>query len=262
MTYPITILIAVMESIPSYSEECSSLLVPYLLHYTRKEEAMNDCIVGLASCAVYGGPCFDKYCGPAVTLLLQLNDTRNFPPDLIPPDNNLNGAEIELNACAALFRISVYREHTLQGTAAKMLDMCLESMPFIRYSDMAKVEHKLFIDLLEHKDIRLLGPTGRIENLAKVCTFTYFTVLYFTSLYFTLLYLTLLYFTLLYFTLLYFTLLYFALLYFTLLCFTLLYFTLLYFTLLYFTLLYFTLLYLILLTFICSFIVRGTCYSN
>ena len=247
--YPIAILCAVMENIPSYSEECSSLLAPYLLHYIRKENTIVDCIDGFAACAVYGGPCFDKYCGPAVTILLQLNDVRNAPSDLVSPDNNMNCTEVELHACAALFRISVYREHALQGTAAKMLEMCFESLPFTLYCDQAKVEHKLFIDLLEHKDIRLLGPTGRVENLAQVCTYICCTVLYFTALYCTVLYCTVLYWTALYCTLLlyctvqYCTVLYSTVLYCTVLYCTVLYCTVLHCTVLHCTVLYCTVLY-------------------
>lgn len=191
MRYPILILCEIMENIPSYAEVSTLLLAPCLLHYARIEETMLECIDCLGACAVYGGPCFDNYCGQAITLLLQLYDSGDQAHDLISPDSDLNILEVAVHAFSALFKISVYREHALEGTAAKLLHLSLDTFPIIKFCDEAKVVHKLFIQLLEKKDNRLLGATGHLENLSQVCTLIFCSVLHYrTVLYYTILYYT------------------------------------------------------------------------
>ena len=164
------LLTAIVENIPSIADEASVPLVPCLLHYIRKGDVMQHCIRALGSCAVHGGPIFDKHCGQAVTLLLCLNESPNPAEELITDDMNLNLRDIVIHANSALFKIAVYRSHAMQGTGTIMLKNILGHMPIQFDLIEAKAVHKLFINLLEQRDLRLLGPTTRLECLPEVCT--------------------------------------------------------------------------------------------
>lgn len=186
----ILLLTAIVENIPSIADEASVPLVPCLLHYIRKGDVMQHCIRALGSCAVHGGPIFDKHCGQAVTLLLCLNESPNPAEELITEDMNLNMRDIVMHANSALFKIAVYRSHAMQGTGTIMLKNILGQMPIQFDLIEAKIVHKLFINLLERRDLRLLGPTTRLECLPEVCTVVYYGVLCCVALHCSVLYCT------------------------------------------------------------------------
>ena len=163
------LLTAIVENIPSIAAEASVPLVPCLLHYIRKGDVMQHCVRALGSCAVYGGPIFDKHCGQAITLLLCLNESDNPAEELVTEEMNLNIRDIVVHANSALFKIAVFRGHAMQGTGTMMLKNILEQMPIQFDLIESKIVHKLFINLLEQRDLRLLGPTTKLECLPKVC---------------------------------------------------------------------------------------------
>jgi hypothetical protein len=163
------LLTAIVENIPSIAAKASVPLVPCLLHYIRKGDVMQHCVRALGVCAVYGGPIFDKHCGQAITLLLCLNESDNPTEELITEEMNLNLRDIVMHANSALFKIAVFRGHAMQGTGTMMLKNILGQMPIQFDLIEAQIVHKLFINLLEQRDLRLLGPTTKLECLPQVC---------------------------------------------------------------------------------------------
>ena len=163
------LLTAIVENIPSIAAEASVPLVPCLLHYIRKGDVMQHCVRALGSCAVYGGPIFDKHCGQAITLLLCLNESDNPAEELIKEEMDLNIRDLAIHANSALFKIAVFRGYAMQGTGTMLLKNILEQMPIQFDLIESKIVHKLFVNLLEQRDLRLLGPTTKLECLPKVC---------------------------------------------------------------------------------------------
>jgi hypothetical protein len=74
-----------------------------------------------------------------------------------------------MHANSALFKIAVFRGHAMQGTGTMMLKNILGQMPIQFDLIEAQIVHKLFINLLEQRDLRLLGPTTKLECLPQVC---------------------------------------------------------------------------------------------
>ena len=167
MLHPICVLLDIVEHVPSCSEECSAVLLPLLFSHVINSELTVSCVFGLGVCAMHGGPGFDSYCSKAVGILLSAAGAD--PYQILPlQGEDIDPAVTSDNAYSSLFKIAIFRQQALQSTAEGLLQFCFQNLPLNSDVVEANAVHTLFVDLLMRRDLRLLGATGRLENLTQV----------------------------------------------------------------------------------------------
>jgi hypothetical protein len=168
MLYPISLLLEIVENVPSLAEECSALLVPCLLYYISNSDLTVFCVFGLGVCAMHGGAGFDPFCSRAVSVLLGAAGADAEAQRILALDSELDEDVVKENSYSSLFKISVFRSQVMQGAAPQMLQFCFQNMPLTNDVSEARSVHLLFVQLIVQKDPRLLGPSGRLENISEV----------------------------------------------------------------------------------------------
>jgi hypothetical protein len=168
MLYPISLLLEIVENVPSLAAECSALLVPCLFNYISNSDLTVFCVFGLGVCAMHGGAGFDPFCGKAVRVLLGATGADAVAQQTLALDSELDEDVVKENAHSSLFKISVFRSQAMQGSAPQMLQYCFQNMPLSNDVSEARSVHLLFVQLIVQKDPRLLGPSGQLENIREV----------------------------------------------------------------------------------------------
>ena len=172
MMFPICVLLDIIEHSPSSAEECSAIILPSLFTYLTSTDLTVSCTYGLGVCAMYGGTCFDQYCGKAVSVLLSLTgaDTAGLRA-LSINEEEIDMDSVKDNAYSSLLKISIFKQNILLSTADQLLQYCFQNFPLNSDISESKSAHKLFVDLLIKRDQRLLGASGNFENLSQVCSY-------------------------------------------------------------------------------------------
>ena len=174
MMFPICILLNIIEYVPSYAQECSSRLIPFLFSYISHSDLTIYCVYGFGVCAMFGGLEFDSVCGQAVSILLgAAGADQSAQAKLALNLNEINVDNMKDNVYSSLFKIAIYKKNILGIAAEQLLQFCFQNFPLNSDIEEAKAVHTLFIDLLVQKDLRLLGSNGRLENLSQVPFFLF-----------------------------------------------------------------------------------------
>lgn len=166
MLFPICVLLDVIEFVPFHSNKCCELIIPLLFNYVSYSDLSVTCVYGLGVCGMHGGGSFTSVLSKAVTLLLGLCGAD--PQAAIEIDGDVDNDSVKDNVYSSLFKIAIYRKNELLQTSEQLLKYCMSNMPITCDTNEAQELHRLFIDLLCVRDLRLLGQNGHLENLSEV----------------------------------------------------------------------------------------------